>query len=88
MIKALLILSLVICGLAAVDYCELTTPKPKLFISPKEVRFINLNSFIQGYDLTYNVSDVAIAAILPAYSVISKQELVFGGNFSVIQTSC
>jgi len=64
--KALLLLALIAITLS-VDYCETNKPSTSIFMTNKEVRKIDLSSYVRGYDLSIEVDDASIAKVYSSF---------------------
>lgn len=76
--KVLLIVGLLAMTLA-IDYCEVDQDTAKIFIQKDEVRLLNLNSYLKGFDLSFE-ADNPNTTIYSSYEASADQPLDFKGT--------
>lgn len=75
----LLFLGLLVFTLA-VDYCQVNQPHTKLFMQKDESRILNLNTYLTGYDLTFDTDTPEIAKIYSSYEYAESKNINLRGS--------
>lgn len=81
---ALLFFGLLVAVLT-VDYCEVSQARAKLFIQKDESRLLNLNSYLKGYDLTFDTDSPDVAKIYSSYEYADTQNINLRGTTVITQ---
>ena len=75
----LLFLGLLVLALT-VDYCQVNQPNTKLFMQKDESRLLNLNTYLTGYDLTFETDTPDVAKIYSYYEYAESKNINLKGS--------
>jgi hypothetical protein len=74
----LFLLGLLVLALT-VDYCQVNLPHTKLFMQKDESRLLNLNTYLTGYDLSFETDSPDIAKIYSSYEYAESKDINLRG---------